>query len=1016
MAVISVSASENDRAANNVVLVVDGRQFPVKDGKATIALPDGVRQVEVQRDTVPVFTMPVIFDSELPLNLDLVLDKPGAIEYQLTDASKATVFDSGVKIAAGQEASVGGVVKAISAETGEEVPAVNALVQLVGADKYTVTDAQGQFSFKDLPAGDYTLAVQSPDYLPMEPVQFYLAPAESAERALTLELASETLAEIVVTEKGVSQRAVDGMEERDAAGVAEVVGQEQLTRGGDSDVGGALKRVSGMSLVGGKFVYVRGLGERYSSVLLNGAQLPSPDPSRRVVPLDVFPNEIIDSVVVAKSYSAELPGEFAGGAVQLRTQSLGKDNYLKLRAGLNFPEDAAFTSALRSNGDRRDWLGRDQFRELPGSLASITRAGQPLAISGPNAVSAAQLEQAGEDLAAIGFDTNARSLGPSGNWAATYADRGEWFGKAMFFTAAARYAHEWDSVEETRNRYATSDRDPLFVVSEQARTRTEREVNTTGFLNAGVELASGHNAQFTAIALRQGIDQTQLDQGYDDSPDALSRVTELEWNENVLRTAQLSGDSYFENLRELTLDWQLSSARAERESPARRRYRYEQSGNDYVFSRATDGNEIVYEDLDDASENFRVSASLPFYPNDNWQITSFAGINALEKERASDIRRFRFTVVGNRVLDPQLLRRSPDQIFTAANIGSDGFALREVTRSQDNYSAEQSLYAAHFGADLRYLETWRVRLGVRAERNDQEVSTFDLSNPTDRVLGELKGTDWLPSIAATWLYADSQQLKLSYARTLSRPDFRELSPAPFFDPILDIESSGNPELEQTTIDHLDVRWEQFGDNDQSLSASLFWKRFKNPVERVVVPGTGGLLGYQNALEADVYGVEVEGFQQLDAWLKRDWASAWALGGNVSALKSSVDLGANVGLQTNRSRALQGQSNYLVNLQLLFSPPALPGLDSALSYNVAGRRIAQVGINGLPDIFEQPLHQLDLTANYSLSEEWKLGLRIKNLLNDEVLFSQGGEDWRRFRPGREFGFNIQWLPTLSNSKR
>lgn len=983
---------------------------PAATGAAALSAPAGTHTLKIRRGDEVLIEIPVsLADGEQ--RSVLVTMKDEATSFVVQDTRTGAQLDAGQKIPEGAMASISGSL--VSAIDG--TPVAGAKIELLEPALSATTDAEGRYTLEAVPPGSYTLMIDAEGFQAFVEEGFSLAAGDVLTREIKLtppgaqapvaEGDEATLDGVQVTgqQQGSSEAAVE--EKRMSAGVAEVISSEQMSRGGESETGAALKRVTGLSLVGGKFVYVRGLGERYSSVLLNGAQIPSPDPLRRVVPLDLFPTEVLDSVVVQKNYSADLPGEFGGGTVMLRTKEAPAARYARIAVGGNYADGSAYATGLRYRGGNDDWTGQDEVRELPPVLDRVTGNGQ---VFSSVTASPAEIETAGEGLAAKGFDLYSDKLGPEGSFSAALGGSQEVAGMNFSVLSALRYQHGWNTDQETRRRYGTSTSTPLFVVGDIERTRSERNVDLSAFTNFAVELGAGQQLQYTGLLLRQTIDQAQFDEGFLNSEEDQSRFYELEWVENSMRAHQLTGSHYFNNLHELAIDWQVTDARANREAPGKRRYQYDLFNGEYEFSRSTSGNEFIYEDLDDDSTEYRLTAAMPFTYGDNWLVNYSLGASRLERDRASDIRRFKYTIVGSDVLNQMLLRRPLDQILTAANIGRNGFELREVTRAIDNYNAEQSLDAVFFGIDANYADQWRFAAGVRRESNDQQVATIDLANPdTGQIRGGLDQDDWLPSLAVTWTIDELSQLRFGYSQTLSRPDFRELSPAPFFDPLLDVESSGNPNLKQTELENFDLRYEYYYSADEGYSAALFYKKFENPIERTIVPGTGELLSYENAAAADNYGVELEAFKRLN-FIREDWENFY-VSTNAAYIKSEVELGTAGQVQTSRNRPLEGQSKYLANLQLGYKPIEAGKLEATLLYNVFGKRIAQVGVLGLPDVYEQPFNQVDFTLKYKLDAQWTLGLRLRNLLDDEIEFSQGGLPTRIYEPGREIGLSVEWRP-------
>ncbi len=833
-----------------------------------------------------------------------------------------------------------------------------------------------------------------------------------------------------VTVTGQAQRRDDQAayldERRASAQVTETLSSEQISRAGDSDTGAALRRVTGLSLVSGKYVYIRGLGERYSSVLLNGAQIPSPDPTRRVVPLDLFPTEMLEGVVVQKSYSPDMPGEFAGGTIGLRTRAVPTGPFAKVSFGLGYIDGTTFEDGLRYDGGDRDWTGFDNgARELPDSIADAIAGGvqiTPQTPFNPDGFTPAQIETFGEDLAARGFDTRSDSLPLNGTFAGAVGNGWSLGGDMRFGALAAlRFDHKWDNTfDEQRAAFAVQGTSDLVPSKAFERDKTERTAELGAFVNLGLEINADHRIGLANLLVRQTEDEVRIDQGFFDGDiEQQSRFTRLEWEENELRSHQLSGQHAFPSLAGLNLDWQYTLSRAGREAPITRDYRYDLDQNSGVFrfSTSSSSNQISFSDLDDAADEAQLRAELPLVFGDNY-VTLSAGGSLLDRERNSAIRRFQFLVNGPLGNDPILRSsQSVDAILNAGTIGPDGFFLREVTRGTDNYLAEQSLDGFYASADVTLGEHWRFALGARNEDNQQTVTTFSINGAAEPIVANLENRDWLPSVAVTWLPNSDSQWRFAYAETVSRPDFRELSPAPFTDPLLDAEAIGNPDLVQADIQNVDLRYEYYFSPTEIVAASLFYKQFQNPIERITIPGTGDLLSYANADAATNYGFELEAFKYLDflgdTWLGGlggdgfPWESFF-VGANYAWIDSEVELGASQSIQTNSVRPLQGQSRYLVNLQLGFQSPD-GNHEATLLYNRFGRRVSQVGTLGAPDTYEEGINQLDLVYAHKFASEWSWKLRLRNLLDPDVEYTQGGLSTRNYNRGREVLMSLEWRP-------
>jgi hypothetical protein len=803
-------------------------------------------------------------------------------------------------------------------------------------------------------------------------------------------------------------------ERRATAAVTEAVSAEQIARTGDSDAASTLKRVTGLSVVDGRYVFVRGLGDRYSSVLLNGAQIPSPDPTRRVVPLDLFPTELLEGVVIQKSYGAELPGEFGGGTVQLRTRGVPAGFVAKLGFGLGFDSSATFDDGLGYDGGSSDWTGFDDgAREMPEALAQAIADGtvlRPASPTNPNGFTPSQLEGFGEALAAQGYAIRERNLKPNSNFSGAIGNSFELGEIPVGVLGAVRYANTTDQFEEVRNSYAVLGNGSLVQASRLDLGRTVENVELSSFLSVGADFGENHRLKNTTMLLRSTEDEAKLAEGYAEDPADISRFHSLEWIENELLATQFAGEHRFPGARDLSLNWQYTLAQATRESPNTRSYRYDRNNTteQFQFSRRSDSNSTVFSDLADDSQDFGFAFKLPLMLNDETYLDLSAGGGLLRRERESEIRRFEFGGVGPLANDPRVIGgATPDQVFTPDTIGSDGFQLREVTRGTDNYEAEQDLDAVFIAADLNWKSAYRFTFGLRHEANDQQVGTFALgSTSSTPTVARIATDDLLPSATFTWLYSDSAQWRFSYAETVSRPDFRELSPAPYTDPLLDLETIGNPDLKPTAIQHLDLRWEYYFSYSESFSAALFLKDFSDPIEKIQVPGTGSLLSLANADSASNRGIELDYFRSLE-FLGERWTNFYTAA-NYAWIDSEIDLGGVNDIQTNDARPMQGQSPYVANLQLGYRTPD-NDLEATLLYNVFGKRISQVGVFGAPDIYERDFHSLDFNLRKQFDAEWTLKLRLRNVLDPTVEFTQGDEITRQFRRGRELGLTLEWRP-------
>lgn len=965
------------------------------DGALNLRIEPGTRTLVVMRAGVEVLRVELELaeDENAELIASLHADAPPSVFIESTHAQGRSLADTTVDL--GPPGTLSGQV--INSENGQ--PVANARVFVSGTPLDIVTDAQGRFS-APVAAGTYSISVLAPRFASRSFEGVSIASEQVTEQAIELSPAGVELPEFVVLEPFIEGSLASFVEERrTSSAVTDILGAEQISRAGDSDAAGALRRVTGLSLVDGKFVYVRGLGERYSSTLLNGAQVPSPDPTRRVVPLDLFPTEVLQGIVVQKTYSADMPAEFGGGTIQLRTRGVPESFFLRTSLTVGHADGTTGEEGLRYDGGRRDWRGRDDGSRFAPSVFNSTRL----------PTNPQELQAAGRELAALGYNTREQKLGPNGSLGIGVGDDFRFgdSGVSLGYIAAVRYAHGWDDRLEERKTFSIF-QDRLIPAENFTRRSTERSIDGSVFGALGLRVGEHHKVDLTAMRLRQTVDDAQIDEGLTSSGNT-DRITQLEWVENSLDTLQLAGEHSFPALGGLYAKWQATDATAGRYSPNTREYRFtfDEFLQQFTFESF---NQQRFDQLDDEARDYSLDLRMPIPLFDAVDLSLQGGVARLERDRVSSIRRFRFE--GRR---PQNIT-DYEQLLRPENIGPNGLRLAEGTLATDNYTASQQL-------DARYLmlegswSKWRWNLGVRREDMLQTVTTvrpFD-PNATPEV-GLLDNSDTLPSGALTWAYSDKAQLRFGYSKTLSRPDIREQSRANFVDPLLDVRVEGNPNLKQAEIDNLDLRWEYYFGATESFSVALFSKDFTSPIELVSVPASGSLLQIRNADSATNIGIELDVYKSLAEVGRLSWLPGFAqrlpwqdiyFGANYARIDSEIDLGESQGIQTNAQRPLQGQSKYVGNASISYQHPE-GRTEATLLFNVFGERISRVGVNGLPDVYEQPFNQLDFTLAHQLPwDGWRMRLRLRNLLDPEVRFTQGGQPTRLFRKGREAALSVEW---------
>ncbi len=791
-------------------------------------------------------------------------------------------------------------------------------------------------------------------------------------------------------------------EKRGTDQISNVVGEEQFTRSGDSNIAESLKRVSGLSTVAGKYVYVRGLGERYATTLLNGAILPSPEPLNRVVPMDLFPTGILESVLVQKTYSAAYPGEFGGGVLQMRTKKSTDEFFWNFASTVGVIDNATFKDRYTVSGGDTDWLGIDDgFRAPSQELLNATANGNQLKLKSRFSgigVPAEQLEVVGESFNNQ-YTPTEESAPPNVNISTSFGnfyDIGA-TGMKLNYLASLDYSNSWDTNRIERNTYVPSGvgldiQEDLDVVN------TENSIDLSGIFSAGLDIDENNNVRFTSVALRQTDNRVFKTTGETlDAPD-LSTV-ELQWVEREILSNQLQGDHYFPALNEFVVNWRYSDIVATREAPDTRSYRYD--GGE--FSSRVDGNMRSFDELEDNASELGIDLTMVFYGPRNSIITPKFGYVSSEKERNSEIRRFGFAFNGPLANNNQLLLRPLEEILSPENITEAGFVIRELTRPTDSYKANNSLEAFYGQVEVNFDDRLRLTFGGRQEDFDQVTTTFDLFRPSTSVVADLSRKEFLPSFSATYIHYD-HQFRLAYSETVSRPDFRELSTSPFINPETGREIFGNPNLDITSITNFDFRWEWYFGFADYVSAGIFYKEFVDPIEAVIFSPVDPRITYINAQSAENQGIELEGYKRLD--FLGPVGEDFYVQGNISFIDSLVNIRqSDLGSLTSSSRPLQGQSDVLFNFQIGYEPYS--GTTATLLYHYFGDRIDSVGIEGAPDLIQEGYGELNFIFIKELNRNWQVTAKAKNILDVRSEITQGSLLTNGFNLGREASIQVQY---------
>jgi hypothetical protein len=893
-----------------------------------------------------------------------------------------------------------------SSADGKALAAATLLV--AGFSGSAVSDEQGLVSL-ELPAGEYSFSFLHKN----AETQVIQAKVNSdgslegrgAEAVVAMKPVDTQLEEFVVLAPKVKGSVAALVEiRRSSSAVADVLGSEQMSRQGDGDAAASLRRVTGLTLVGGKYVYVRGLGERYSAVTLNGSSLPSPEPSRRVVPLDLFPTSVLESVVVQKSFTPGLPAEFGGGLIQLKTKSLPDKPFVKAGVSMTLQDRSG---ARTYAGGGSDWIGSDDgTRKLPDPIVQALRSGKRLDVNNPPAftdgVSADDLTTYGKALRNTWSPKDDRRTPPP---SVSLAAGNRWGNEQFAVGAAASglYSSNSEAGEKKTKTFNVSGDGALEQNESADVSESAREVKTSATLDVGFEASRKHKVESHLLLVRDTSDEVSVKEyTYAGDSRARRRKTTLEWVERQLFTTQVTGSHFFptEEEKGVEWEWRASRSRATREAPDVRTFAQEMrlATDPWTISQDANGNNRTWSELEDVTREVGGDLTVPFNLGKLGSAKARAGASYLTRERASDTWRLHFRTLSGGGANPA---GTPEDYYGTAG---SGVQLTNLTDTADSMSGEQEVTAVHAGLEWEPVPSWLATFGARQEKGRQVVKTFYyFSRNTPDTSAGLVTEDILPAYSLTWKPSPAWRARLAYSETLSRPEFRELSTVPFIDDDSGYETVGNASLRGAVIKNYDHRWEFYPSPEESFSVGVFMKDFVSPIEETFEPSDNLRKTYKNALAARNIGVEAEGrfdLRNLSRFLRR-----WTLIGNLSVIRSRIELDPSQGgLQTSSERPLQGQSPWIANMMVQYERPA-QGTTFSLLYNAVGPRITEVGTSKRPDIYEQPFHQVDFVATQKLFQTWTAGFKARNLLDPESKSTQGNQIVRTTKKGRSLNVSL-----------
>jgi len=949
----------------------------IKDGAALFTLKAGSHQLNINR---PGFNeaqvnLNVVAGEYLQVIITQYLGNP--VSHVALETSKTALASS--KKENRKTEKVGGVPgtlqgRIVNSENGE--PIKNARIFFSGLATDFVSDENGEFTAK-VPAASYSISILHTQYATQTLDNILVSAKQTKKQSFEITPAGIALKEFVVVAPFIQGSVSSLVDERKQASVmSDFVGSEQMAKSGDSDAAAALTRVAGLTLIDGKYAVIRGMGDRYTQVLMNGAVMRSPDPSSKSVDLDMYPASILDSIEVQKTYSSDVPGAFGGGVIKLRTKAIPEDDFVKVAASLGGISGVTGQSVLSQDSGGTDFLGVDDGdRGVPSDLSNSQTLNHSL-------------------------QTKQQTTTPDLGLSLAFGNRFNMWGMNAGYQSYLAYKSKWNEESGEKNSYAASG-EQLTQRNDTNYVKSNFSVDITGLFTVGIE-DENNSLKSTTSLIRKTSRLTRVDEGLDGENGELFAETTLQWSERQLFSQQFNGQHTLWD--KLDLNWQYGLSTAKLTNPDTISYRYDDS-------ESGDSGDLYYRDGETSRESLQVSdegqtlgldLAAMFEPTHNIKLNIKSGFSWDKTNRESQLTRYEYNWFSVGDVPTDIIKLpNPDDILNPGNMGPDGFILSETTTPADTYQAESQTTALYGLIETSFYERLDIVAGIRMENFTQTLDTFSALNG-DPINVEQDTADTLPSLLATLKLSDHLQLRAAFAQTVNRPSMLEVSSGLWIDPQSGDQFVGNPRLVAASIDHLDMRLEYYGSGSNSISLAYFNKDFTDPIERTleVSSGSDTVVTFQNAQSATNSGIELDWRWDLDFLSSVNYV--FAVSGNYSVIESDVVLPEN-NTEYSDSRSMQGQSPYTANLMLTLDQDVW-GIESALIFNEIGERITRVGQGDVPHVYEQPLSMLDLTLSKSFDDS-KLSFKLKNILDEERLYTQGGEVYQKNKIG--VGFSMDY---------
>jgi outer membrane receptor protein involved in Fe transport len=904
--------------------------------------------------------------------------------------------------AGAQETETGRIVgRVVDANTGQGI--IDAGVQVAGTSLATQTGVDGRFSLARVAVGAVTLQVRRIGFAAKTVTGLAVAAGRTIEQNVSLSPSVAQLGPQVVTasiERGTVNEALD--QQRTAVGVVNAVTAEQIAKSPDGDAAQAVQRVSGVTVQDGRYVFVRGLGERYTTASLNGARVPSPEPEKRVVPLDLFPSGLLQTVTTTKTFTPDQQGDFAGALVDIKTREFPARRTVTAQFVGGYTAGSSGAKAISPRGVGGEELAMvGSGRELPSLVGSLGNfQGIALNHADQNTV-IKQFRNAWTPTTTTAPPNSAASLSIGGDDPV--------IGHRIGYLVSGSYAFSTDLKDNQQRALADrgntpGETKPIDVFTGQS---SSQSMLWGGLANLSTMFGDGSRVAFNGMYNRTADNEARVETGHFENEGIDVKITRMDYVQRAVHSAQLTGEHQYAGHR---LDWAVTASGVRRDEPDRSEFVQAMTpaaGGGQVLRWLSTGNGgavRTFSALDEHSVEGKGDYQWSFNALGREHALKIGGLGR-QTTRSSDVRAYSISAPG---AGDSVTLLEPEQIFDGRFLraGDSVFTIGPLAQG-GSYDAHDNLAAAYVMTELGLSARARLIGGARVERDRLTVNALStLGSPLSI------HKDWddvLPSLALTVQVAENQQTRFSVSRTLARPEYREIAPIETRDVLNGDDVLGNDELQRTNVMNADARWEWYPRSGEILSIGVFSKQFTNPIERVYQAAGSGtrVVFYTNAKSAADYGVELEARKSLGVLTPSlDRFQGFA---NVTVMESRIHLGSDTRASaTNTSRRMVGQAPYVVNGGLTYLAQG-NSVSATVLFNRVGPRIFAAGDRPLPDVIEQPRNSLDVSLRLPVAGAFSARIDAKNLLDDPYLVRQGTVTRERYTTGQVVQAGLVWRP-------